>query len=151
MNHQVLNDANIRAAEGKAAESLRLDESWRTDSAERILDSRIEAFHMSNLDNVAVSTSKCQQVEPFGESSGYRLFDQQVLAGDQQIARNLMVQRRRRGDDRGVKLIQNFAGIAHRSQVKLLNNLLLHQRLGVADRNQLDARVRFQQTGVNLP
>jgi hypothetical protein len=60
------------------------------------------------------------------------------------------MERRRGSDDGTINLIDDFPRVADSAEVELLNEFLLNERLGIANRDQFNCGVCLEQFSVNL-
>lgn len=85
MNHEIQNDADVRAASGKGGKPMSFDETRLGGFFLEVAEDRIKSFDVADLKNLAPFPAEGNQFGGLGRRLGHRFFDEDVFVLLQEI------------------------------------------------------------------
>jgi hypothetical protein len=98
VDHEVEDDADVGAARWVGRKAMGLDEAWFGGDAFHVAEGGVEAFDVADLKDEAILLGNLDEFGGLGGGFGHGLLDEEMLAGGEELARDVEVGVRGRDD-----------------------------------------------------
>ena len=140
VDHEIEHDVDIQAARAEQVHAVDFEEEGQGGALFEGQDGGVKALQVAHLQDAAVAGGGLDQAVGGGKVAGDGLFDQDVDAGVEKVAADFGVDGGGRGDDGGVDLAGEVAGVGEGDGLVAGGGFVGAGGIGIDDGGELRAR-----------